>query len=157
MGPRRFSRRGRIAAGTAVLALVAAPAAGSPESGPRESFDRFSEAFLAADVETLAALLTDDYIHTNSGAPPLGRTEWLAWVGGRTARVAAGELVYDDYRVEDLAIRRHGDAAVITGRARGRGRDGDRAFTVDVRFTQLWVDTDDGWRRAAFHDAAAKE
>lgn len=144
--------RVRLAA-TALVALALVAPARASEDEVRAAFERFQEAFLAADAETLAALLTDDYRHTNGASAPIGKREWLRWVDGRRARVDTGTLVHDVYAVEELVVSLHGDAAVVTGRARGRGRDGERDFAVDVRFTQIWVRDAGAWRRAAFQDA----
>ena len=141
-----------VAAGVVVgLGLARCGAAGAEEV--QRAFERFQQAFLAADTAELGRLLSDDYRHTNGGSPPIDRQAWLAWVEGRRERVEAGTLVYDGYAVDELEIRVHGDSAVVTGRARGHGRDDDRAFTVDVRFTQLWIRESGRWLRAAFQDA----
>jgi len=119
----------------------------------RDAVTRFGRAFREARVATLDSLLTDDYVHVDGGsASVLDRTSWLEWVGSRRARIVSGELRYDGYRVGDLRIHLHGEAAVVTGVVHARGRDGEEPFASVVRVTNLWVRQEGLWRRAAFHD-----
>jgi len=123
------------------------------ETSLRQSIALFNQAFISADAETLSQLLHQDYTHTNSGNKAFGKSAWLKWVKSRRLATANGELVYSEYKTEDLVLHIHANSAVVTGRNIARGMNKNKPFIVDIRFTHLWVKADGKWQRAAFHDA----
>ncbi len=130
-----------------MVLLVAPPTAlaqqMSREHEVRAAVSAFSRAFVEADVSVLRTLLTEDYVHINGRSGSLlNRDEWLNWIASRRAELDSGRLVIDTYRIEDVNVQIHGEAAVVTGR---------------VRFTNVWVEQGGVWRRAAFHDSPFPE
>jgi ketosteroid isomerase-like protein len=122
----------------------------------RARVQAFSDAFVKGDVVKLDAMLTDRYVHSNSGSKVLRKKQWLNWVKKRSEKIKAGLIKYDTYTTEELLIEMYGSAAVVKGRNRASGvRDG-KPFTLDIRFTHLWVKEAGKWKRAAFHDSPAK-
>lgn len=121
-----------------------------------KSIQEFNLAFQNADVVTLKDKLTEDYRHTNSGSKAFGKSAWLKWVGSRKARVDDGSLIYRKYDTKELDIQLYENTAVVTGRNIAEGVDNGQEFTVDIRFTHVWVYESGIWKRAAFHDAKAK-
>ncbi len=120
------------------------------------AFAAFSEAFQSADIEALNHMLTDDYVHTNTGAQPIDKQRWLRWMATRRDAIAQGHYVIDTYEIENLEIVRYGSAAVVTGMVHTSGTSNDEPFDNRIRFTNLWVNEGGRWLRAAFHDAPAK-
>ena len=149
----------------AVLAVLGCARGATGQAGePMDSAARavravvleLGDAYAAADVEALRDRLAAGYVHVNGGSGSvIGREAWLAWVAGRAEALAAGRLVLDHYEVGELEVRVHGgDAAVVTGVVDSRGRQDGEPFVSRIRFTNLWIRTADGWKRAAFHDSA---
>ena len=117
-----------------------------------EAVQRLGAAYRDADVATLESLITDNYAHTNSSSKPIDREAWLGWVASRGRAIEEGRLRVLEYDTSELAVVRHGDTAIVTGLNRiVRERDGRRAESA-VRFTMVWIKTDQGWKRAAFQD-----
>jgi uncharacterized protein (TIGR02246 family) len=114
--------------------------------------ERFGDAYRDGEVEVLAGMLTEDYVHTNSSSTPIGREKWLAWVSTRRTALDEGRLRVLEYENTDIRVVRHGDAAVVTGRNRTVSEESGATKTSSLRFTMVWVKTESGWKRAAFQD-----
>jgi ketosteroid isomerase-like protein len=130
------------------LLLLILMQAADPAAEVRAAVAKFAEAFRDGDVKVLESMLTPDYRHTNGGTGSiLGRDEWLSYVRTR------GPVTFTRYENEDLKIDLRGEVAVVTGVNRSAGTRGGGGFDMALRFTQTWVQTADGWRRASFHDS----
>lgn len=127
-----------------------------PETELHQAIKNFNQAFMQADVATLDNLLTEQYLHTNSGNKAFNKASWLKWVGSRQDAVKSGQLKYDSYLTEDLSIIIYQNSAVVTGRNIAKGISAYKPFNVDIRFTHLWVKQQGKWKRASFHDAPVK-
>lgn len=139
-----------------VLPVITQANPSDEETKLRQTIEKFNQAFMQADVSTLDSLLTEQYLHTNSGNRAFAKNSWLKWIKSRQAAVEAGKLIYTSYQTQDLDIVLYPDAAVVTGRNIAKGRNDDKPFEVDIRFSHLWVKQAGQWRRASFHDAPAK-
>jgi len=127
--------------------------AGRSESEVLTRVDLFGRSFVTADVNALDALLSRDYIHTNTDGSVIEREAWLAWVAEQKPKLDEGTLSYERYENSELRVRVQGDVAWVTGRHDSSGRRDGAAFTTSLRFTQVWVREDGVWRRALFHDS----
>ena len=58
------------------------------------------------------------------------------------------------YENSDLEVRLHGETAIVTGVNVSAGTDSGRVFRRRLRFTQVWIQRNGEWLRAAFHDTA---
>lgn len=148
----------RAAVVLAVAILAGTPVAVARPGGKhhevREAVSAFSKAYVAADVEALEDLLSDDYIHVNGGSGTvLDRESWLHWISQRRENLDAGRLLIDQYEVGNVEIRIHGETAVVVGSVISRERRNGEEFENRLRFTNVWVREAKGWRRAAFHDS----
>jgi len=124
------------------------------EQEVRAAVSAFGEAFVEADVAALRDLLTEQYLHVNGlSGSVLNRSEWLEWMTSRQAALASGGLLIHEYTVTDLRVRLYGTTAVVTGRVDSRGVHSEAPFSSQVRFTNVWVNEQGSWRRAAFHDS----
>lgn len=116
-------------------------------------FHTFIEAFQAANADVLAAMLTDDYVHTGPTGIVSNKTEWLNWIGSRRAEIEAGTFSYDTYEIEDLSVRVSGDTAIITGLNKAAGTRSGEPFSFQIQFTNVWIRQSGVWLRTAFHDS----
>lgn len=153
-GPRSEVRGDEILSRSVVIALLLAVAwpLFASEGEVRQAVATFGKAYRAADVETLAGMLTDDYVHTNSSSAPIEREAWLGWVASRRAAIDAGTLSVVEYENADLEVVVHGDAAVVTGTNRTVSIENGERRESKLRFTMLWVKAGGEWKRAAFQD-----
>lgn len=105
--------------------------------------DAFFQALLQCDGPGLQAVLTPDFllIDVMSGSEIPGGT-LVDLVGSRQLRFEAVERL-------DARVRFYGEAAVVTGQTRMRGRFGDQAFGAHSRYTHVYVRTDATWRLAS--------
>ena len=126
-----------------------------PTDDVKAAMDRFSDAYVAADVAVLGSLLADPYLHVNGATGTvIDDQAWLAWVATQHDALESGALVIESYEIEDLLIRMRKDSSIVTGIVRSSGvRDGE-PFRTAVRFTNLWVLEGKEWKRALFHDSA---
>jgi ketosteroid isomerase-like protein len=104
---------------------------------------QWTAAELAGDGEALATILTDDF----SGVGPLGfillRPAWLD-------RHRQG-LAYEQFSLEDIQIRVHGDAAVVTARNDARGTYRGQPLPESLRATLVIASDSEAVRLAAVH------
>ena len=107
---------------------------------------RLGKAWSAGDAAELATMTAVDYTHVDPAGAFFGRESWLAYVRGRAGRRTT--IVY-----RDLAFRRHGDVAVVTGVSvfgGGGVRSSDDPRELTIRFTQVWIRKGGRWLREAF-------
>ena len=93
----------------------------------------FTQAWTRSDTASLSALLAEEYRHSDVVGKIQHRQEWLEF-----AATPRREL--SDIKIDDVEIILYGNIAVITG----------RMPTFTLRFTQLWINRDGHWKRAAF-------
>jgi hypothetical protein len=100
----------------------------------------FFNALVAANLDGLDALLTEDFllIDVLSGSE-ITKPMLLAAVGSSQVKFDAIDPV--ESRVRSYAT----NTAVITGRTEMRGRVGEAAFTASSRYTHVFIFTDGAW------------
>lgn len=106
-------------------------------------FAEWPRAEQAGDTARLDRLLTDDFVGTGPLGFTLPRQAWLA-------RFGQG-LRYDEFSVEDLQPREHGDTAVVLGRHRQTGSFGGAPIPQVLQATHVLTRDGAGWRLAAVH------
>jgi len=140
-----------------VLFLSVTPALSQQALNEQEvkaAVDKFSMAFLKADVTVLKTLLCRNYIHVNGNSGNvLKRNDWLNWIVSRRAELESAVLVINDYKTEDVQIEIFGETAIVTGVVKANGQRKGTAFSSQIRFTNVWLMEDGTLRRAAFHDS----
>lgn len=62
-----------------------------------------------------------------------------------------GKLTLNSAQVSDVRVRIFGDTAVVTGRSAVAGSAAGQAFSVILRFTDVFVKRPEGWRAVASH------
>jgi ketosteroid isomerase-like protein len=107
---------------------------------------RWNEYRLTGDAKALAPLLADDWMLTHSD----GKIEYKA---GYLAKLGTGTRVNTAITNEDVAVRRYGGTAVITGASVQSGIGDGKPFSGKFRFTRVWVQRDGQWLMAASHSS----
>ncbi|HEY3502041.1 MAG TPA: nuclear transport factor 2 family protein [Actinocatenispora sp.] len=109
---------------------------------PLDQDAAFFAALTAADVPALRDLLTPDFriVDVFSGSVA-DRAAFLDALG-------AG-LAFTDIDATEPVVRRYPSTAVVIGRTTMRGRFGTEAFSVDSRYTHVYVADGDRWRLAS--------
>ena len=124
------------------------------EAEVRAAVNAFGRAFVEADVPTLESFLSENYVHVNGGSGNvLNRDDWLKWMKSRRSEIEKGELVVDDYRIEDVRIALDGDTATVIGTVFSSVSRNGNSKTSKIRFSNIWLYREGVWRRAVFHDS----
>jgi ketosteroid isomerase-like protein len=106
-------------------------------------------AFLKADLEAAERLLAPGFTLVNSQAVVQSREEVLAEIRNR-------DPVYDEFRNHSMTATVFGDAAIVQGITTVRGKSGDQAFDVNVRFTDTLIREKGQWRLVVSHVTAIR-
>ncbi len=125
----------------------------SKEKTLKLAFQTFNTAFEKADITVLSKMLTKDYRHTNQGAAPINAASWLNYIRSRQKQLESGSLKIINYKIEEKEFLIYGNSALITGKVVGLGILDGKSFQTNLRFTQMWVNEDGKWKRAAFQDS----
>jgi ketosteroid isomerase-like protein len=128
----------------AIMNQAATAAAGGSEweSEIRAREKEATEAFMAADLETLDRLFADDYL-VNSPLQTVNDKPRLFDL------LKTGRIRHTDYRAEIEHIRRYGDVVVVMGNDRVEGPP--HGGVTRRRFTNIWQLHDGQWRSIARH------
>lgn len=118
-----------------------------------QALEKFSMAYQDAEVGILSNMLTEQYVHSNSGGPIIRKKDWLNWVGSRKELIDSGELIYDEYMNENVTVEIYGDAAVVHGVNISSGTEKGNPFHKKIAFTHTWIKENEIWKRASFHDS----
>ena len=109
-------------------------------STPEHTDDDFFAALLAADTDALDELLAQDFLIVDVVRGGItSRATFIAAI-----REALAE--FSEIDVAERSIRSYGDAAVIIGRTRMRGKIADESFVVQSRYTHVVVSDGESWR-----------
>lgn len=105
------------------------------------------EAIRAKDLAGLAAMLADEYIAIGEDGRVFDKTAELAGL-------ARPDRWWDFAESDEYDVRIHGDAALLIGRWRAKGVNGDVAFDYAARFVAVYVRQNGQWR-LAFNQSTA--
>lgn len=108
-----------------------------------EAEQAVAAAHLTLDIATIDRLLHANYVIVQPGGAHETKAQTLA-------SLTTGERYWDLAESDDLEVRLYGDTAVVTGRWRGRGRNGDVHFDYCARFLSTWVREAGEWRNVAY-------
>jgi ketosteroid isomerase-like protein len=96
-------------------------------------------AHLRLDVAALERLMDSDYLQIDATGGTVDKEQVLA-------SFRSGERYWAEARSDEHHVRVYGDAAVVVGRWRARGRNGAQPFDYQARYVSVWVRRDGGWR-----------
>ena len=100
-------------------------------------------AHLTLDIATIDRLLHPNYVIIQPGGVQENKAQTLASLQGEDRHWALAES-------DNMAVRLYGDSAVVTGRWRGRGRNGNEHFDYRAHFLSMWVREEGHWRNVAY-------
>ena len=124
----------------------------SAESEVLKAVDKFYDAFLAGDVETVKRMTAEDYLQTDVNGNIQDKSAWLAeYYLPIVERMKTGKWKWDVFERKDIQVRRYGNVAVLIGRTTFKFSDDAKAS--EIRFTQVWVKRHGNWQRAVYHNA----
>lgn len=109
----------------------------------RAAEDRRYAAMVAADVDTLAGLLSDAVVYTHSSGSRDDKQTLLSKIGG-------GSLVYVQVQHPVAQIVVLGDAVLVIGEMHADIVVGGQPKRLDNATLAVWAAHDGGWRLAAF-------
>lgn len=104
----------------------------------RELNAQYVRAFLLSDVAWYDSHLTRDFVCILTNGTPISRAEFLD-----ATRNGPGVA---EYRIDDVTIRIHGDAALVGAVGTWRRADGSTGRT---RYVDVYVRTPSGWKVAS--------
>lgn len=136
------------------LMLVAAAAQQRPEGASAEKEiraleERWDAANLKGDAAALDSIFADTFILTGEDGKVRTKVEVIG-------ELKSGNIRYQAAKTEELKIVLYGDAAVVSGR--WRGKYGFQGRTVDLleRFTNFYVRRGGRWQCVASHGSSIK-
>ena len=105
------------------------------------------QALQRQDRDTLAALLTEDFVITTAGwiAEPADKPTWLAGLG---------EHQLDEFELRLVTVRRYDDVAVVLVESAQKGSRLGESWAYTFRYTGVWLHRNDGWLLAVRHASA---
>jgi ketosteroid isomerase-like protein len=108
---------------------------------------RLRAAMLEGDAEALETLLSVELVITDEDGRSVSRDEAVAELRSRRLRLEVME-------VEDLQVRRLGEAAIAWSRVRMVGTHEAQPVSGHYAVTRVWMREDGEWRVAADHASA---
>ena len=133
----------KLRVSTAAALLVAALGIGAsrpPDRGADALLrveERWVDALQRRDATVVAAILADDFLDSTYRGELRTKSEALAGI-------RSPSRADTDQRLSELRVRTWGAVGVVTGINTVSARDG--SFSVRVRFTDVFVRRDGGWR-----------
>lgn len=114
------------------------PRSGNDHGTLRDLNAQYVRAFLQSDAAWYDAHLTNDFVCILTNGTPMSRAEFLD-----ATRNGPGVA---EYRIDDVTIRIHGDAALVGAVGTWRRADGS---TGKTRYVDVYVRTPKGWKVAS--------
>ena len=104
-------------------------------------------ATVAQDAGWFEKNLTPDYVLTTSRGSMISRADLL-----RDLKL----VKIEPYEPSEVVVRIYGDSAVITGRIVQKYSTNGEHIEADLRYTDVWLKTKEGWKNSAGHASAIK-
>jgi ketosteroid isomerase-like protein len=107
------------------------------------------QALQRQDLDTLTALLTDDFLITTAGwiAEPADKSIWLAGLA---------EHQLDEFKLRLLAVRRYGNVGVVLAESAQKGSRSGEQWEHTFRYTDVWLNRNARWLLAVRHASAVR-
>ena len=106
----------------------------------------YETAVKSLDAKALRELLEDDFVVIGADGSRTSKSQMVASALG-------GNFRFESIKTEDVRIRLYGDTAIETGRVKTSGRNGNRPFTEDLLYTDVWIKRNGRWLLAGEHDS----
>ncbi len=150
----------RLALGMALLLIVAGATLmqGLPRAErheKRHEIDQMEfewrQAILQGDVNTMGALLADDYVGITSNGTLQSKDETLA-------NMRSGAFHFESIQMWDRKIRFYGTTALVISRADVTGKTPDGPVSGSFRYTRVYVQDDKGaWHIVSFEASPIRD
>lgn len=121
-----------------------------------KAIDAFNTAFQTGDVETIASLVTNNYIHTNGNSKAIRKNDWFAYLNKRSQEIELGILEVLTYQMDEVEIELYDNTAIVTGKVSVSNNKEGKIINNEYRITNIWVQEAGQWKRAGFHDGKIK-
>ncbi len=118
--------------------------------------DKFNESFKECDLETLNAMVADNYVHTNGNSKSIGKADWFNYLESRKKDLESGNLEVLEYKMDETAIEFYDNLAIVTAKISVENKKQDTVQNNEYRVTNIWVKENGIWKRAGFHDGKIK-
>ncbi|HXH41361.1 MAG TPA: nuclear transport factor 2 family protein [Thermoanaerobaculia bacterium] len=89
------------------------------------------------DATWFRAHTSDDYVLITGSGAVKTRAELIA-------ELEKG-VVMEPYEPAEVTVRAHGSTAIVSGRLLQKYTQKGERVTADLRFSDVWIKTDDGW------------
>lgn len=110
--------------------------------------NQWAKASMAGNGDSLAPMLSEDFVNLDSDGTMHGKAETLARM--KNAKWQTNEI-------SDLQVEQHGDSAIVTGVWTGKGVDGaGKQIDTRERWADTWVMKDGKWQCVASASAPMK-
>jgi ketosteroid isomerase-like protein len=96
------------------------------------------------DASWFTKHMSDDYVLITSGGKLKPRADLVRELG-------TPGLEFQPYEPAEVDVRLFGDTAVITGRIVQKYTYNGERVEADLRYTDVWVKSPDGWKNVAGH------
>ncbi len=121
-----------------------------------QSIEEFNSAFRDCEVEKLESMITNNYVHTNSNSKSIRKVDWITYLHKRKKQLASGELIINNYKMDETEIAMYDDMAIVTAKISFSSTRSGEQKENEIRVTNVWVKKGGRWKRAGFHDTRIK-
>ncbi len=106
--------------------------------------DKWNAAYKRGDIATMESLLAEDFIITLEDGSTSSKSGYIAHNGDPSLRVETTEM-------SGLAVRMHGNTAVVTGAYHEKGASKGKPYEYRDRFTDVWMNLNGRWQVIVSH------
>ncbi|WP_299220550.1 nuclear transport factor 2 family protein [uncultured Aquimarina sp.] len=121
-----------------------------------KTISEFNKAFRNGNVSVLESMITENYLHTNGNSKSIGKKSWLNYLSKRENEINSGNLDVIRYEMDEIKIEFYRNMAIVTGKVAVSNKKKEEIQKNEYRITNVWVNEDGNWKRAAFHDGKIK-
>jgi len=121
-----------------------------------ERVEDFNTAFKDGEIEELEAMITNNYLHTNSSSKSIRKNEWFSYLKKRKKELTSGNLTVNNYEMSETEVEIYNDMAIVTAKISFSTIKSDEQKENEFRITTIWVNDEGIWKRAGFHDTRIK-
>ena len=133
-----------------VLLIAWQSGCASPGSAPQEDTasvvaeltrlsNAWDQAIVRKDTAAIANNMSEDFRQIASNGDVANKETFVR-------NITAADLTIDPYTVEDFDVRVYGNVALLSGRTRMTGREGNTPFTTHYRYIDVYVRTNGTWK-----------
>lgn len=128
-----------------IACLLVVPVAFAQDASKILAMEKiWNQAELHNDAKALELILAEDFIMTVGDGFTLNKKDMLDSVRDKSYKPTL-------LQSEDMKVRMHSNAAVVTGEYHEKGTDKGKPFDRRGRFTDTWIYFDNRWQCVASH------